>query len=194
MRDRIVEVAVETLAAHGASGFTARRIAADASTSVPAVYELFGDKAGLVREVFFEGFRQLGVRFEAVAESDDPVADLHRLTGVFREFVRANPRLVEVMFSRPFADFDPGPDEIGAGSAVRQFIVRTVQRAVADGAIEGDANDIAHVVVALVQGLAAQEAAGWLGTTQEAIDRRWAVAFRSLIAGLAPSSRPAGPD
>ena len=30
-----------------------------AQTSTPAVYELFGDKAGLVREVFFEGFRLL---------------------------------------------------------------------------------------------------------------------------------------
>jgi hypothetical protein len=43
-----------------------RRLAALRSpfrhTSVPAVYELFGDKAGLVREIFFEGFRRLGAQ------------------------------------------------------------------------------------------------------------------------------------
>jgi hypothetical protein len=41
-------------------------------------------------------------------------------------------------------------------------------------------------VVALAQGLAAQEAAGWLGRTRDAADRRWAVAFTALFDGLAP--------
>jgi AcrR family transcriptional regulator len=186
MRDRIIEVAVGTLATHGTAGFTARRIAADAATSVPAVYELFGDKAGLVREVFFAGFRQLGAALEHVTPTDDPADDLRRLLEAFRSFARANPRLVEVMFSRPFADFDPGPDELAAGSTVRRFIVEAVQRAVDDGAIVGDANDISHVLVAVIQGLAAQEAAGWLGTTPSSVDRRWTMACEALISGLAP--------
>jgi AcrR family transcriptional regulator len=186
MRDRIVEVAVETLATHGAVGFTARRVAAEAETSVPAVYELFGDKSGLVREVFFAGFRQLGAELEGVSPTDDPAGDLRRMIEAFRRFAQANPRLVEVMFSRPFADFDPGPAELEAGTTVRQLIVGVVQRAVDHGAIAGDANDVAHVVVAVVQGLATQEAAGWLGTTPESVDRRWSVAFEALIAGLAP--------
>ncbi len=72
LRDQILEVAVATLATHGVAGFTARRIAAGASTSVPAVYELFGDKAGLVREVFFEGFRLLGRQYEVLTPTTDP--------------------------------------------------------------------------------------------------------------------------
>ena len=48
----------------GIAGFTTRRVAQEAETSTPAVYELFGDKAGLVREVFFEGFRLLRRRFD----------------------------------------------------------------------------------------------------------------------------------
>ena len=59
LRDQVLRAAVAMLADDGVAGFTARRVAEDAATSVPAVYELFGDKAGLVREVFFEGFRQL---------------------------------------------------------------------------------------------------------------------------------------
>jgi AcrR family transcriptional regulator len=186
LRTRIVEVAVETLAEHGVAGFTARRIAEDASTSVPAVYELFGDKAGLVREVFFEGFRQLGTVLGGFVETDDPRADLERATTIVREFVHANPRLFEVMFSRPFADFDPGPDELEAGAVVREFVVDQVGRCVAAGQVRGDPTDIAHVVVALAQGLAAQEAAGWLGRTPEAIDRRWTLAFTALLDGLSP--------
>ena len=38
----------------------------------------------------------------------------------------------------------------------------------------------------MVQGLAAQEAAGWLGTSAASIERRWDLALRAAIDGLAP--------
>jgi AcrR family transcriptional regulator len=187
LRARLLDVAVATLATHGVSGFTTRRIAEGAATSVPAVYELFGDKAGLVREVFFEGFRRLDRAFEAFAEGDDPRDDLERVAAVFRAFVQDNALLFEVMFSRPFADFDPGPDELRAGTRVREFVVRQVQRCIDAGELAGDATDIAHVLVALAQGLAAQEAAGWLGRSRASVDRRWAVAFTALFDGFRPA-------
>jgi len=122
LRDHVLHIAVSTLAAEGVTGFTTRKVAQQAETSTPAVYELFGDKAGLVREVFFEGFRLLRRHFDQLAESGDPRADLVGVIEAFRGFARGNPVLAEVMFSRPFADFDPGPDELRAGSAVREFI------------------------------------------------------------------------
>ena len=69
-------------------GFTTRRVAEQASTSTPAVYELFGDKAGLVREVFFEGFRLLAADLEAFEPGEDPRADLVDLLQGFRRFYR----------------------------------------------------------------------------------------------------------
>jgi AcrR family transcriptional regulator len=186
LRDRVLDVAVATLAEHGAAGFTTRRIAEGASTSIAAVYELFGDKGGLVREVFFEGFRRLGAAFDGVEETEDPRADLDRVVAAFRSFVHENAVLVEVMFSRPFTDFDPGPDELRAGNKVRTFVLDQVSRCVDAGVLAGDPTDIAHVVVALSQGLATQEAAGWLGRTPDAVDRRWSVAFGALFAGLQP--------
>jgi hypothetical protein len=45
---------------------------------------------------------------------------------VFRVFVRDNPVLAQVMFYRPFADFDPGQAELAAGTATREFIVHRV--------------------------------------------------------------------
>lgn len=184
MRDRILGVAVAVLAADGVAGFTTRRVAERASTSTPAVYELFGDKAGLVREVFFEGFRLLRARFSRLAESGDPLADLRAVSIAFREFVRDDPALAELMFARPFADFDPGPSERAAGSAVREFIVARVRRCVKAGLLGGDETDIAHVLVALVQGLAAQERAGWLGTSQASVERRWDLAIDGMLGGL----------
>ncbi len=185
LREHVLHVALATLAADGVTGFTTRKVARQASTSTPAVYELFGDKAGLVREVFFEGFRLLGQRLGDLAESGDPRADLVAVIEVFREFAGANPVLTEVMFSRPFADFDPGPDELRAGSAVREFIVGRVRRCTSAGIVHGDNTDIAHVLLALAQGLAAQEAAGWLGTSRASMDRRWELAVRAVLGGLA---------
>ena len=190
LREHILQVAVAMLAADGVGGFTTRQVAERARTSPPAVYELFGDKAGLVREVFFEGFRLLGDRFDRLPESDDPRADLLRAVQALRTFVRDNPVLAQVMFSRPFADFDPGPAELEAGAATREFIVHRVQRCIDAGIIDGDQVDIAHGLLALAQGLAAQEAAGWLGSTRASVNRRWDLAVHALLAGLSAERSP----
>jgi len=175
------------LAVDGVGGFTTRKVAEQAQTSPPAVYELFGDKAGLVREVFFEGFRLLGDRFARLRESDDPRADLLRTVGAFRIFARDNPVLAQVMFSRPFADFDPGPAELKAGAVTREFIVHRVRRCIDAGIIDGDQADIAHGLLALAQGLAMQESAGWLGSSRASVNRRWDLAVHALLAGLRPA-------
>jgi AcrR family transcriptional regulator len=189
LRDHIVQVAVAMLAVDGVEGFTTRKVAERAQTSPPAVYELFGDKAGLVREVFFEGFRLLGDRFGRLRESDDPRADLLRAIQAFRIFVRENPVLAQVMFSRPFADFDPGPAELAAGAVTREFIVRRVRRCIDAGIIEGDHTDIAHGLLALAQGLATQEAAGWLGSSRASVNRRWDLAVNALLGGLGSATK-----
>ena len=177
----MLSVAVELLVREGVAGFTTRSVARQAGTSTPAVYELFGDKRGLVREVFFEGFRLLRRRFENLADSDDPRSDLIQLVEIF---ISENPVLSEVMFSRPFTDFEPGPHELAASSSVRIFIVERVRRCVDAGLLRGDETDIAHVLVSLLQGLAAAENARRLGTSHESIDRRWALAVNAVLGGL----------
>lgn len=184
LRDRVLSVAVGLLAREGVLGFTARRVAAEAETSTPAVYELFGDKSGLVREVFFEGFRMLRDALDELVESDDPRADLVRLLQLYRAFILENPVLSDVMFSRPFAHFDPSPSDLQAGSSVRVFIVGQVSRCTDAGLVSGDPTDIAHVLVALAQGLAAAERAGRLGTTRASIDRRWELGVEAVLDGL----------
>jgi AcrR family transcriptional regulator len=195
LRDRVLQVALDLLARSGVAGFTTREVARGAQTSTPAVYELFGDKAGLVRGVFFEGFRLLRRYFDRLGESDDPRRDLVALLARYRGFLRDHPVLAHVMFSRPFADFDPGPQERAAGSAVREFIVARVRRCLDAGVFAGDATDIAHVLVALAQGLAAAELAARLGTSQASVDRRWTLAVTAMFDGLTaarpPSRRPA---
>src|ERR1700750_3305457 len=92
LRDRLLEVAIATLSEEGIARFTTRRVAERAGTSVPAVYEPVDDKAGLVRAMFFEGFRLLGGELAKVPVTDDPVEDLERLIPGFRVFWPGAPR------------------------------------------------------------------------------------------------------
>jgi AcrR family transcriptional regulator len=186
LRDRVLQVAVTMVDDGGVAAFTARRVAAAAQTSTPAVYELFGDKGGLVREVFFEGFRMLGGWLERIPDSADPRVDLETVVSVLRSFVIEHPVLGEVMFSRPFADFDPRPDESEAGRSIREAVLRRVRRCIGDGVIAGNETDIAHVLLALAHGLSAQENAGWLGTSKTSRDRRWALAVSAALDGMRP--------
>jgi AcrR family transcriptional regulator len=189
LREHLLAAAVDLLAEEGAAGLTARSLAARAQTSAPALYELFGDKAGVVRELYFEGFRRLSGELAALEATADPIADLWTLTSVYRRFIRTNRQLAEVMFSRPFAEFSPGPDELAATSPVRVLIVGRVRRCIDRGRLRGDETDVAHVLVELVQGMAFAEAAGRLGTSTESIERRWRLAIGAVLNGF--GARPA---
>jgi AcrR family transcriptional regulator len=184
LRARLLDSAVEVLGREGTAGFTTRRVARAADTSPPAVYELFGDRGGLIRAVFFEGFRQLGARLAALEQTDDPRADLVAMTAAYRDFVRRNPELAGVMFSRPFTDFSPAGAEIRKSGSVRERIVAAVRRCTDAGLLAGDEVDIAHAVVALTQGLAGAETARRLGSSKASVDRRWALAIDALLDGF----------
>ena len=188
LRERVLVGAVDLLADEGAAGFTARSLAARADTSAPAVYELFGDKSGVVRAVYFEGFRLLSEELGELVETPDPVADLRALAATYRRFVVGRRELAEVMFSRPFTDFSPGPEELRATSSVRERVVEHVRRCLQAGAFAGDETDLDHVFVSLVQGLAFAEAAGRLGRSRASVDRRWRAGLDALFAGFAPRS------
>lgn len=184
LRRRILDTAVEVLAADGITAVTTRRVAQQAGTSPPAIYELFDHKAGLVRELFFEGFRRLLAAFARLDTTGDPIADLAAAVHAFRAFASENPHLFNVMYGRPFGDLAPGPDERALGDGTRRFVVDRVGRGVEAGVIAGDPTDIAHGLLGLAIGLAIQENAGWLGTTAGSRDQRWSLAVDTFLAGL----------
>ncbi|HEY4280329.1 MAG TPA: TetR/AcrR family transcriptional regulator [Conexibacter sp.] len=186
LRERGVATALAVLAEEGVAGLTTRNVARRAKASVPAVYEVFGDKAGLIREVFFQGFRMLGDALAELPPTDDPIEGLERAAEGYRAFVVANPVLAQVMFSRPFADFDPTTAEEKAGVKVREIFVDRVRVAVDAGVIAGDPTDVALVFFGLLEGLTAAENARRLGSSRASVDRRWSIGVRALLAGLKP--------
>jgi AcrR family transcriptional regulator len=188
LRERGLATALAVLAEDGVPGLTTRAVARRAGASVPAIYEVFGDKAGLIREVFIEGFRLLGADLSALPANEDPLGALRGLAQAFRRFAVRNPVLAEVMFSRPFADFDPTADEAKAAVTVRRIFVRQVRTGVDAGLLAGDPTDIALVFFTLLEGLAAAENARRLGSTKQSVDRRWRLAVDSVLRGLSAGS------
>jgi len=186
LRERGVASALAVLAEEGVAGLTTRAVARRAGASVPAIYEVFGDKGGLIREVFFEGFRRLGDQLADVVPAADPVEGLRRVCEVFRHFVIANPVLAQTMFSRPFVDFSPSAEDNKAGLRVSKVFVQHARAAVDAGQLAGDPTDIAHLFFAYAEGLAAAESAHRLGS-KAAVDRRWRLGLDALMVGL---SRP----
>jgi AcrR family transcriptional regulator len=186
LRRRIFDTAIDVLAADGVTAVTTRRVAELAGTSPPAIYELFGHKAGLIRELFFEGFRRLLAAFERLDTTRDPVADLAATVHAFRAFASDNPSLFNVMYNRPFGKFEPSRDERSLGDGTRRFVVDRIGHCIAADVLAGDPTDIAHVLLGLAIGLAIQENAGWLGSTAESRDRRWTLAIDAFLQGLAP--------
>jgi AcrR family transcriptional regulator len=186
LHERGVASALAVLAEEGVAGLTTRTVARRASASVPAIYEVFGDKAGLIREVFFEGFRMLGDQLASLPPAADPIAALTQLCASFREFVVANPVLAQTMFSRPFVDFQPTKEDTRAGLSVRKVFVRHARDAVDAGLLDGDPTDIAHLFFAFAEGLAAAESANRLGGSRQSVDRRWQLGLNALVTGLRP--------
>ena len=188
LAEHVLQAALRLLASEGPAALTARRLADAAGTSPAAVYELFGDKAGVLRAVFFSGFERLANELGAPdATNADGLDELLTLAQRYRAFIVAHPALSAIMFSRPFASFDPAPEEQAAGAAVRRRIVAAVKAAIKAGQLQGDAIDIAHAYVALIHGLAAAESSQRLGSSNATVQRRWDAGVGALLAGFAPA-------
>ena len=110
LRLRLLDEGGRLLAEEGPAALTVRRLAERAGTSPSAVYSLFGDKWGLVDEMFREGLRRFAGRIARLGRTDDPLADLSALGDAFKANARANPHLYDLMFGEPFPEFVPGEE------------------------------------------------------------------------------------
>lgn len=176
--------AMDLLERGGVEAVTARGVVADAGTSTAAFYELFGDKGGLVRGVFHEGFRLLAEELRALPALDDPRGAVVASLETSRTFSMTRPSLSEVMYARPFVEFDPTDEETGAAQDIyRHFVSRVAT--LLDLPVRARATvDAAQALVALNRGLVVAEVAGTLGQSPATVRRRRAVAVHALLDGL----------
>jgi AcrR family transcriptional regulator len=180
---RLLDEGGHLLAAEGPAALTVRRLAERAETSPSAVYSLFGDKWGLVEEMFREGFRRFAERIAALQRTDDPLADLAALGAAYRANARANPHLYDLMFGQPFPQFQPGEGTRELAIGTFAALVEALGRCIDAGLLTGDPLDLAIAFFSLIHGLTTLELAGWMVSPERA-DRVWQRAEPALFEGL----------
>jgi AcrR family transcriptional regulator len=185
LRRDLVDAGGRLLAEEGPSALSTRRVAQQVGVSTMAVYNLFGDKAGLVREMFVAGFERLAKAFAAVPPTGDAVADLLAFGRAYRESALANPHLYELMFGRPVPEFQPDAGTAALIQPTFDALVAAVARCMAEGAFAAaEPYDVAVRLNGLAHGLCSLELRGALGDHDEA-RRHWDGAFDTMVRGLA---------
>jgi AcrR family transcriptional regulator len=183
LRLRLLDEGGRLLAEEGPAALTVRRLAERAGTSASAVYSLFGDKWGLVDEMFREGFRRFAERIADLQASDDPMADFIALGAAYRANARANPHLYDLMFGQPFPQFQAGAETRELALGTFTALVGALGRCIDAGLLSGDPLDLATTFFSLIHGLTSLELAGWMVSPERA-DRVWDRAGNAMFEGL----------
>ena len=100
VRNRIIESAAELLAQSADVDVSTRAICDAAGVTAPTLYHHFGDKNGLLDALVARGVEAFLTRKRAIAETDDPVADLVAGFEDFLGFALDRPRLFRLMVQR----------------------------------------------------------------------------------------------
>jgi AcrR family transcriptional regulator len=112
MRDRVLRVADELLAAEGPDALSLRKIADLAGTSTQTVYTQFGGKPGLADAMYRSGYQRLADEIDALPNIDDPIERMRTYSFAYRRVALANPEHYKLMTGRPIADYDPPRDSL----------------------------------------------------------------------------------
>jgi AcrR family transcriptional regulator len=187
-----METAARLLAEEGPSALSTRRLAAAAGTSTMAVYTHFGGMDDLVRAMVHEGFRRLNARMIAVAESDDPVADVASLGIAYRENALENRHLYSVMFGGSnLGGFKLTDEDRQHGRYVLEPVVRAVARCMEAGRFRrDDPQAVANQMWIAIHGLVTLELGGYLVEPYPA-EMLFASQAHNLLIGAGDSLEPA---
>ncbi|MER6082413.1 TetR/AcrR family transcriptional regulator [Streptomyces sp. NPDC001833] len=97
-QERVLRAAAELLSSQGRAGISTRAVSAAAGVQPPTLYRLFGDKDGLLDALAAYGFEQYLREKQALARTDDPVADLRRSWDLHVEFGLSHPGFYVLMY------------------------------------------------------------------------------------------------
>jgi AcrR family transcriptional regulator len=164
LRTALLETAARVIAEEGSPALSLRRLAREVGTSTMAIYTHFGGMDELRVEVRREGFARLGAHLAAVAETDDPVADLAQLGQAYFTNALENPNLYRTMFMEHPVE---GADE-QVGRETFDVLVEGVRRCMDAGRLRpADPVGLANQLWALTHGVVALHLSGFL-TEEEA--------------------------
>ncbi|MEL6322030.1 MAG: TetR/AcrR family transcriptional regulator [Cyanobacteria bacterium J06626_14] len=161
LRKGILDDTSDLLMREGTPALSMRRIAKLVGCSTTVLYTMFGNKQGLVDELYLRGFEMMRQALEAVPRSDSPQNDIYALCGAYRDFALAHSTYYAIMFLKTVPEYTPSKANIQLGETSLQLVVDVVHDCVTPRSIaENEAWDIARIIWATVHGHVGLELAG----------------------------------
>jgi AcrR family transcriptional regulator len=158
MRERLVSIAAEVLAAEGPSAVTVRRVAREAGLSHAAPLRHFRSHQQLLCAVAARGFEQLAAAVEAAVAGADPDDAMSRLQASGRGYVQfalGHPAVFALMFQGELLSSGDA-DLVAAAGHAFATLVHLVEQAQERAGWQRDrpARAVAGVLWATVHGMA----------------------------------------
>lgn len=155
------------MAESGPSGLALRQLAAAEVTSTTAIYSMFEDRAGLIREVGLTAAVSFVAAQRAVPFTDDPYEDLFSLGRAYRTWALDHPTLYTVLMApaAPGMHLDGPIPESRAADPLREVIVRLIDAGIVAPI---DPNMVLAIVWASVHGFVSLELAGYFSPATRA--------------------------
>lgn len=147
-RQQILEVAAGILERDGAAGLSTRSVAAAAGIRAASLYQLFGDKDGLLAALAIHAFDLYLAGKRNVVRTDDPVADMRRSWDTHVAFGLRHPAFYLLMYG---AD-RPGRRPPAAAEA-HDLLLKFFDRAAAAGRLRVPPELAANLCLAAIVGV-----------------------------------------
>ncbi|CCH32838.1 TetR/AcrR family transcriptional regulator [Actinosynnema sp. NPDC047251] len=147
-RRQVIEVAAGILEREGAQAVSTRSVAAAAGIRAASLYQLFGDKDGLLAALASHAFERYLSEKHTLVPTDDPVGDLRRGWDIHVDFGLRHPAFYLLMF---------GTDRPGrrppAADEAHGLLLKFLDRAAAAGRLRVPPALAAHLCLAAVTGV-----------------------------------------
>lgn len=160
-RERLCEAAERLFAEHGPDAVTMRQLASELGVSPMTPYRYFKDKEDILAAVRTNGFNRFAEALEtAHAQAKGARAKGAAVGEAYLNFAFDHPHTYKLMFDLNQPHEGDYPELVEAGKRARQTQTQYVKSLVAEGVLEGDADEIGQLFWAAAHGAIGLELAG----------------------------------
>jgi AcrR family transcriptional regulator len=154
LRLNIIEAAAAIMHESGPEGVTIRKVAEKMECPTKIIYNLFGNKEGLAKELFLQGCKLLAAAFQAVPKQDNLHLYLRGLGQAYWDFSQNQTSYYMVMFGGAFSEFKPEEESLHAIFTALQQVIALITEAIEQGFInEKDPLLVVNLVWASLHGV-----------------------------------------
>jgi AcrR family transcriptional regulator len=182
LRKGILDDTSDLLMREGTTALSMRRIAQLVGCSTTVLYTMFGNKQGLVDELYLRGLDMMRQALEAVPRSDDYI---YTLCDTYRNFALAHSTYYAIIFLKIMPEYTPSKANLQLGEKSLQILIDGIRSCVAPRSItEEEAWEIARIIWATIHGHVSLELTGHFSYSDESPQQILKRALQAIVQQL----------